>query len=215
MCCTICGLLIQSYMHAVYINDGDKAWIKSYFETLLDFATPLVHSQLFLAELFFCSGFGSKSCAAVATRIFPLILPNFHTLWMLSSFGKLVSNYEFQHTIFTVSKYELKNSHEFGNSPVANSTVKIQVGSFKMHRWPMLTTEQWHRVASPSPSQVVHLDVDSFVSTLAPGSGFADLRKRVRPGTAGCCGASPGFAQIKCQLDYPQVHNANWYHKPK
>lgn len=32
------------------------------------------------------------------------------------------------------------------------------------------------------PFQVVHLDVDSFVSTLAPGSGFADLRKRVRPG---------------------------------
>lgn len=64
---------------------------------------------------------------------------------MLSSFGKLVSNYEFQHTIFTVSKYELKNSHEFGNSPVANSTVKIQVGSFKMHQLTSVTGRPFGR----------------------------------------------------------------------
>jgi len=32
------------------------------------------------------------------------------------------------------------------------------------------------------PFKTVHLDVDSFVSTLAPASGFADLRRKVRPG---------------------------------
>ena len=31
-------------------------------------------------------------------------------------------------------------------------------------------------------SQVVHLEVDSFVGTLAPGTGFADLRAKVRAG---------------------------------
>ena len=33
--------------------------------------------------------------------------------------------------------------------------------------------------------QTVHLDVDSFVGTLAPASGFADLRRKVAPGENG------------------------------
>jgi hypothetical protein len=206
MCCTVCGLLIQSYMHAVYINDGDKAWIKFYFETLLDFATRIpqllwcIHNY-FLRNYSFAADLEANLVQLLQLGFSHSSCPTFTHYGCLA-----VSGNWFRTMSFNIPSSQFLNTSSKTRTSLATLQLQIPRSKFK---WEVSKCISW------PPSQVVHLDVDSFVSTLAPGSGFADLRKRVRPGTAGCCGASPGFAQIKCQLDYPQVDNANWYHKPK
>ena len=153
MCCTICGLLIQSYMHAVYINDGDKAWIKSYFETLLDFATRIpqllwcIHNY-FLRNYSFAADLEANLVQLLQLGFSHSSCPTFTHYGCLA-----VSGNWFRTMSFNIPSSQFLNTSSKTRTSLATLQLQIPRSKFKWEVskcivdqcWPQNNGIAWHR----------------------------------------------------------------------